>query len=201
MIGSVPYKNLGTGDHPCTEPVFGEWETIADCCIGCANMSFSITGSACQIIWDNGNVDLGPTKGGDPSGINRGIFSRGRRQPRRQALPHRDHLLDRGLRLDQLHAGLRFPRDLRQLLQPAQRRHPSQRHPDRHRRTRRDPHHRRRHLPPRQTRVLEHQLDAPGRPQLLALRRRRGAGSFNARSFFAYSEPDSPCGCEATRIV
>jgi hypothetical protein len=35
-----------------------------------------MTGSACQIIWDNGDVDRGPTRGGDPSGINRGTFAR-----------------------------------------------------------------------------------------------------------------------------
>lgn len=76
MIGSVPYKALGVGDHPCTVTGYEPWESIADCCIGCANMAYSMTGSFCQLIWNNGDVDLGPERGGDPSGINRGIFSR-----------------------------------------------------------------------------------------------------------------------------
>ncbi len=76
QLGAVPYKALGIGDHPCTVSGYEDWETIADCCIGCAAMSYLITGHACQLIWDNGAVDLGPTRGGDPSGINRGVFSR-----------------------------------------------------------------------------------------------------------------------------
>lgn len=76
MIGSVPYKALGVGDHPCTVTGYDPWQSIADCCIGCANMAYSMTGSYCQLIWDNGAVDLGPARGGDPSGINRAIFSR-----------------------------------------------------------------------------------------------------------------------------
>lgn len=76
MIGSVPYKAVGLGDHPCTPDGYAEWETIADCCIGCVNMAYLMTGERCQVLWDNGIVDLGPTRGGAPSGINRAIFSR-----------------------------------------------------------------------------------------------------------------------------
>lgn len=76
MIGSVPYKALGVGDHPCTVTGYEPWVSIADCCIGCANMAYSMTGSFCQLAWDNGDVDVGPTRGGDPSGINRAVFSR-----------------------------------------------------------------------------------------------------------------------------
>jgi hypothetical protein len=76
MIASVPYKAAGLGDHPCTTNTYDAWISIAECCIGCANMAFTMTGSTCQIAWDNGQVDLGPTRGGDPSGINRGVFSR-----------------------------------------------------------------------------------------------------------------------------
>src|SRR5262249_25615925 len=77
MIGSVPFKAFGTGPYPCMPNGYEPWETIADCCIGCVNMAYLMTGEVCQLLWDNGALDLGAnTRGGDPSGINRGIFAR-----------------------------------------------------------------------------------------------------------------------------
>jgi hypothetical protein len=77
LIGSVPFKQFGEGEHPCTVSEFGPWESIADCCIGCVNMAYLFTGERCQLYWDNGAVDLGATtRGGDPSGINRATFAR-----------------------------------------------------------------------------------------------------------------------------
>ncbi|MCC6320460.1 MAG: tandem-95 repeat protein [Phycisphaerales bacterium] len=77
LLASVPVKAFGDGPYPCDPAGYQPWESIADCCIGCVNMAYLITGEACQLLWDNGKVDLGTqTRGGDPSGINRGIFSR-----------------------------------------------------------------------------------------------------------------------------
>ena len=77
MIGSVPFKALGVGNDPCTTTTFEEWTTIADCCIGCANTAWLMTGEKCQLLLDNTPVDLdATTRGGDPSGLNRGVFSR-----------------------------------------------------------------------------------------------------------------------------
>lgn len=77
MIGSVPVKAEGLGDYPCEPDGYESWTSIADCCIGCVNMAYLLTGETCQLLWDNGPIDLGAnTRGGDASGINRGIFSR-----------------------------------------------------------------------------------------------------------------------------
>ncbi|MFN7020731.1 MAG: tandem-95 repeat protein [Phycisphaerales bacterium] len=77
LLASVPVKAFGEGEYPCLPSGYEPWETIADCCIGCVNMAYLFTGEPCQLLWDNGKVDLGEsTRGGDPSGINRGIFSR-----------------------------------------------------------------------------------------------------------------------------
>lgn len=77
MLASVPVKAGGLGDYPCLPEGYEPWASIADCCIGCVNMAYLFTGEPCQLLWDNGPIDLGvQTRGGDASGINRAVFSR-----------------------------------------------------------------------------------------------------------------------------
>lgn len=77
LLAGVPRKALGTNSGNWNTFTFGAWEGISDCCIGCVNMCFDITGSSCKVYWDNGPVDLDPlTAGGSPSGANGYITSR-----------------------------------------------------------------------------------------------------------------------------
>ncbi len=77
LLAGVPRKALGTDSGNWNTFTFGEWDEIADCCIGCVNMCFDLKGSSCKVYWDNGPVDLDPaTAGGSPSGANGYITSR-----------------------------------------------------------------------------------------------------------------------------
>jgi hypothetical protein len=77
LLGSVPVKAIGPYAPLPATPLWGSWAPIADCCIGCVNMAYSLQGESCPIIWDNGAVDLGPTKGGSPSmDVANGVQSR-----------------------------------------------------------------------------------------------------------------------------
>lgn len=70
IAGSVPCKRRGEPGQPWNEFLFVEpWETISDCCIGCIGFAFKLEGSSCKILWNNGEVDLGSTRGGSGSGV------------------------------------------------------------------------------------------------------------------------------------
>lgn len=201
MIASVPYKAFGVGDHPCTTNTYDAWISIAECCIGCANMAYTMTGSTCQLAWDNGPVDLGPTRGGDPSGINRGIFSRAADtfvvKPCRteticwiEAYIWTNCLPVHGfLELYADNCGLPTgnytrriaPTDIIEIDETAVIDGVTYR------------------LVKLEFWNIPWTLDG-GRNYWLSVGA-DGAGSFNARSFFAYSDPNAPCGCTNRRIV
>lgn len=85
MLGATPYKAEG---YPQSEPLtsikynFGDWYSAVECCVGCANMAFKLTGVSCPIVWDNGGPALTGSwtdqmtgiaynlAGGSPSGAN-----------------------------------------------------------------------------------------------------------------------------------
>jgi hypothetical protein len=57
MKGSVPVKVEGLPrDHSAPYNYTGQpWRSIADCCIGCRNMSFTVCTQMCKILNDNGD--------------------------------------------------------------------------------------------------------------------------------------------------
>jgi len=75
LLGSVPVKRV----VPYSPPGGGlgavsPWEPIAQCCIGCVNMVFSLDCKVCVCGWDNGPADLGVnTRGGSLSGSPGGL--------------------------------------------------------------------------------------------------------------------------------
>jgi hypothetical protein len=47
---------------------FGPWGPTSNCCVGCVNMAWRLSGDSCKVVWDNGEVDLSPAgRGGSPS--------------------------------------------------------------------------------------------------------------------------------------
>ncbi len=59
MMGLPPFRKTGIGG-PFPYPFnFGPWETTAQCCNGCANLAWKLTGEGCIVAWDNGKIDLG----------------------------------------------------------------------------------------------------------------------------------------------
>lgn len=71
-LGSTPRKALGNpGSGANHQFTFGPWSPLEDCCIGCVNMAFGMTGTSCKLYWDNGGPELAaPGAGGSPSGAN-----------------------------------------------------------------------------------------------------------------------------------
>jgi hypothetical protein len=72
VMGMPPVKRFGIGGPEPYPFNFQPWEPTNDCCLGCVNMSYRITGEACLEAWNNGTIDLNPaTEGGTPSGTHR----------------------------------------------------------------------------------------------------------------------------------
>ncbi len=89
ILGSVPFKALGVNQGlPFNQYAFGPWESIAECCIGCTDLAFKVTGESCPLVWDNGPPALAGSwvddstgiiqnwASGSPSGANGSITSR-----------------------------------------------------------------------------------------------------------------------------
>jgi VCBS repeat-containing protein len=83
LLGSVPAKVLGIQQSPgWTEYAFGKWEDTNECCVGCVNLAYKLTGVSCPVVWDNGGPALSGAwtdtvsglsynyAGGSPSGAN-----------------------------------------------------------------------------------------------------------------------------------
>ena len=83
LMGLPPFRRTGVGGPFPYPYVYQNWETTAECCNGCANLAWKLTGEGCIVAWDNGKIDLGRTifdgkKGdffipgcGSPSGADR----------------------------------------------------------------------------------------------------------------------------------
>ena len=68
MIGSVPVKADGSAGPTWGSVIWGPWAQVDECCGGCVNMAFTLRGSACKVLWENGPPDLTITRGGTFSG-------------------------------------------------------------------------------------------------------------------------------------
>ncbi|MBX3385334.1 MAG: tandem-95 repeat protein [Phycisphaeraceae bacterium] len=88
-LANVPCKVQGqTHGLGWSEFVFGKWESISECCIGCTDLAFKLTGESCPLVWDNGGPALVGTfmdtttgliqnwANGAPSGANGAVKSR-----------------------------------------------------------------------------------------------------------------------------
>jgi hypothetical protein len=72
VMGLPPLKRSGIGGPEPYPFTFQPWEPTNQCCLGCVNMSWHMTGEACLEAWNNGTIDLNPaTEGGTPSGTHR----------------------------------------------------------------------------------------------------------------------------------
>jgi hypothetical protein len=70
IIANVPCKARGIEGGNWNEFEFTDWETIAECCVGCVGFAFKLEGESCKIIWNNGKPDLSyEGRGGAASGV------------------------------------------------------------------------------------------------------------------------------------
>jgi len=76
LAGTPPRKSEGVATGVWGEFDYGPWDPVEECCVGCVNLAFKLRGESCKVLWDNGRPDLGPGKGGSPSGANRARVSR-----------------------------------------------------------------------------------------------------------------------------
>lgn len=70
LLASVPCKNMGVSQgQGWSDYVFSKWEPITECCVGCVNLAFKLTGVSCPIIWDNGGPALAGAWIDDSTGL------------------------------------------------------------------------------------------------------------------------------------
>lgn len=74
VMGSGGKKGDGLPGAMWPNFLFGPWEQVDDCCLGCVNFAFKIRGEECPLVWDNGWVDGPGGAGGTPSGSNRTAY-------------------------------------------------------------------------------------------------------------------------------
>ena len=69
ILGKPPQKSNAPATWGSTY-MYGPWESGADCCAGCVNLAWKISGEACKVAWDNGKpvASTDQNTGGTPSG-------------------------------------------------------------------------------------------------------------------------------------
>jgi hypothetical protein len=70
LKGLPPMRRTGIGGPPPYPFNFTPWATTSECCEGCVNLAWRLTGEGCLVAWDNGSIDLNPGCG-SPSGADR----------------------------------------------------------------------------------------------------------------------------------
>lgn len=72
VMGSAPLKRFGTPTAQYLQFAYGPWENAAECCAGCVNLSWKISGESCKVLHDNGLPARSEgAGGGTPSGADR----------------------------------------------------------------------------------------------------------------------------------
>jgi hypothetical protein len=86
VMQSIPVKASGTGGvfpSQQNQMTFDSWVSLDECCLGCVNLNFKLTGYSCDIWWDNGEWAKGQSRVVPVGGLSS-----------RQGEPFRDRAVD-----------------------------------------------------------------------------------------------------------